>query len=150
MTPRKWLTLGSIIGFLAFIGLSLCPFYRVEVFDPNGVDVRSVYTGSFFEAIWIQYDPKNVVRVIIYSICGVAGLVGLFFLIRSILIPKDDLGDKEDKFYVFGMFFIILCCTLKGMGDFGFNHVYEVFVSLGFALLGILAVVFHHKKVVDY
>ena len=135
---------------MAFIGLSLCPFYRVEVFDPNGVDVRSVYTGSFFEAIWIQYDPKNVVRVVIYSICGVAGLVDLFFLIRSILIPKDDLGDKEDKFYVFGMFFIILCCTLKGMGDFGFNHVYEVFVSLGFALFGILAVVFHHKKVVDY
>ena len=150
LTKRKTLTLIALITWALSIGLAFLPLYRVNVYNAAGSTILESRYGTIFEAMWCVNDPKNVARVIVYCIDMALLLIALVLYIRSIAQPVNSLLDKEDKYFVFGTFCFVAGWALKGMGDFGFGYTIMVFFSLFFALVGILYVVIHHKKVVDY
>lgn len=149
-TPRKILTAASFGALLLFVGLSFCPWYSIRLLEADGSTISSIVYGTIIQGFYVEHDPKNIARIIIYSIDLALAIVSAIYLIISFRQPYDSTDDKEDKYYVYGMFFFIATCALKGMGDFGFNYTIMMLISLFFALLGILGVVIHYKKVTEY
>lgn len=137
---KKSITLGLLLLSLAFLGLSFLPMYSVYVAE--GTYAYGTVIESF------QYpSPDSAVGLAIgaYIAYGVLDLVGAFFYLRSLISNPED-GDKEDKFFVFGSWFLTLSHGVFMLFAFSMHHTLAIVLGVVGVAIGIASIVLHYKK----
>ena len=138
-----------LLCILLFAALSLsffAPFYQV-LEDHSGVIYGRL--GFFWECFASQGGNLQYASwgfLVAFLALFVTGEV---FLLRSYHVDKEK-DDIEDKFFVFGVFFIALGFALFSMLCLAITSLIPLVVAILYAVLAVVSVVIHHKFLTSY
>ena len=136
---------GAIVYTLLLFVPAFLPVFRCA----DRLDSNIYYCGNvitFFTRPW-RADHTSV--VIGLGLAPVAAVLAVVNFIKSIR-AKSDVGDAEDKGYVFGFFFATTASVLIAIGCFaGGAYIYSA-IAFTLTLLGIGAVILHFKKLSSF
>lgn len=132
--------IGAILGLFLLISPTL-PLYPVLV--------NEMYRYSPFWDYYNAYFSSRMIAFLVVEILSLLIMVAsIAFFIRSIA-SKPLVGDKQDKFYVYGFTCFILAYILWGAISYSMEAYIPVAVGIVLALGGIVAIVVHFKVLSD-
>ena len=137
---KKRICLGALIlNYLPFLCFALPVYVYTEA---NARHPVYSYVGDYVNA---SSTPRQVFFIVSYAAFFLLITAASAFFIRSIR-AKSDIGDTEDKFYVFGFTFLILGNAILSMTMFGQGNYIPMAWSLAYVIAGIAMIALHFKK----
>jgi len=136
---------------LAILGVVLCAFMLAVPFIPlYGIFISGQGTiyANFINYYDIVPTNKSIAFIIISSIsCLACGLAGVFF--ARCFFAKPQVGDKEDKFFVFGCAIFALACVLYGAICLSVTAYFGMLIGVVLGLTGVAGIILHYKVLSD-
>ena len=141
---KKVLALIGIVFSLFMVVTPFIPFYSA----PTGVEEKPfVYVNLLHYYDYVK-TGKAIAFIVIGSLSALICVFAAIMLLRCVLAaPQTD--DKEDKFFVFGFAIFALSTAMYGAICFSSSAFLAMFIGLGLALLGIIAIIVHFKVLSD-
>lgn len=137
---KKSLALSLAFFCLVFIGLCFVPMFAC--YDAT----NTLFYGSVIQSFLSpEKDTSIGLPIAGFSVAVLLILVGFVFFLRSVF-SSEGVGDAEDKFFVFGDFFMTLGSAVFTIFCFSSHHNWAIFLGLLGILSGIVSIIVHYKK----
>lgn len=145
MTKKRF-TLICIIATFVFIASFTAPLYQVVVEEGGTTRGYMDFPWNAFPRLSEHFRIPSYIFSIAYIGIAIFALVLLF---RSLLHKKQD-DDKEDKWFVFGVFILAFDHAFYALMCIGITAFIPMIMSLVYAIAFLVAIFIHNKHLTEY